>query len=148
MFVAWLGPPIVMILTGGNLVQALLLAVFVGPVFVMFSMSVLAYLLPMFAPVVALVGGAIWTLGRTRPLLKRRRIWAAAGATLAAALYAAMKAGLMLDLSSMLDFVASGHWPLVPIVLGGAAAALAFRASFRILTEFVAPEELDEEAVA
>ncbi|HYJ31537.1 MAG TPA: hypothetical protein VEW25_14495 [Allosphingosinicella sp.] len=143
MFVAWLGPSIGMILTGGNPLQAILLAVVMGPVFAMFSMSALWSLLPMLAPLAALVGGTIWKLGQTRPGLRRRRVWAAAGATVAAALYAAMRSGLVVDLVSMLDFIAPGHWPLAAMVLGGVAAALGFRASFRLLTEFIAPEELD-----
>ena len=145
MFVAWLGPSIGTVLTGGNPIHAILMAVVMGPVLAMFSMSVLWHLLPTLAPLAALVGGTIWSLGRSRPALRRRRVWAAAGAILAAGLYVAMKSGLILDLASMLEFIVAGHWPLAAMTLGGVAAALGFRASFRVLTEFLAPEELDEE---
>jgi hypothetical protein len=91
MFVAWLGPSIGMILTGGNPLQAILVAVVMGPMFAMFSMSALWFLLPMLAPLSALVGSTIWKLSQTRPRLRLRSVWATAGAIVAAALYAAMK---------------------------------------------------------
>jgi hypothetical protein len=74
----------------------------------------------------------------------RRSVWASVGALFAAAVYAAMRLGVLSDAAgvvrepSQLPFVAG-------FILAGAGAALAFRAAQRFFALFFLPDEVEAE---
>jgi|GEM_PF-6820555 len=113
--------------------------VLAAPVFMIFSAGSLLYLLPAIAPAAALAGGALWASGETRPRLRQRLPWAAAGALFALA-YRLAAGGTAPDAEAMLDFVLPDErLQTAAMVIGGAGAALAFRATMRLLGELLPP---------
>jgi hypothetical protein len=134
---------VVAVANGLNVFEALIGLLVLAPFTLMFSMGFVWDLLQLVAPVAAALGGSLWALGRSRPRLRSRWTWCAAGALFGALLYAAMKLGFVPGATEYLEFIYPAQAALTAV--SGVGAALAFRAAMRLLTEFFAPGEADEQ---
>lgn len=125
----------------GLLLTGLLIAGPAGLALSVFLIGGAAFVAVQWMALPAMAAGAVlWSLGRARPRLRRRWIWAAAGAAVGLA-------ALPFPWPEMVDAILSGSelgaptpWAPVIFALAGAAGALAFRGTMQVFLAFAGDE--------